>query len=226
MVLLAILSVTLFNTLLYVGLRHTEASNALLIASVLPLIILPLSKWMYDTPIRRAQVIGVSLSLLGIAAIISGGDWRVFATLAFNVGDLWVLAATLSWAFYSLWLRWKPAELSPIAFLTFSVIVGYLPLALLYWPEVATGLPLPHSQTQWLVIGYTGLFASLVAFLCWNHGVKQLGPAVAGQFIHLQMIFGTALAMLFLGEKLGGAELIGALLIGTGILLTTRRQRG
>jgi len=215
-----------FNTLVYTGLQTTEASNALLIIAVIPMVILLLGRWIYAMRASPRQMFGVGVSLLGMLAIISGGDWRTIVELSFNRGDLWLLAAVLCWSLYSLWLRWKPAQLSALGFLTYTVLVGYGLLALLYWPQVLAGKALPSGAVSWAAIAYTGLCASLIAFLCWNHGVKHLGAGVAGQFIHLQLVFGTLLAMVFLGEQFAAADLLGAALIGGGILLTIWRRRG
>jgi len=215
-----------FNTLVYTGLQTTEASNALLIIAVMPMVILLLGRWIYAVPVGRRQMLGVGVSLLGMLAIISGGDWRTIVELSFKRGDLWLLAAVLCWSLYSVWLRWKPAQLSALGFLSYTVLVGYALLALLYWPQVLAGKDLPGGASSWAAIAYTGLCASLIAFLCWNHGVKHLGAGVAGQFIHLQLVFGTALAMIFLGEQLTAADVLGAVLIGAGILLTIWPRRG
>ena len=61
---------------------------------------------------------GIVLSLGGVLWIITRGDVGVLATFNFNVGDLWVLLATLAWAGYTVCLRWRPAKLDPLVFLT------------------------------------------------------------------------------------------------------------
>ena len=76
-----------------------------------------------------------------------------------------------------------------------------------------------------LSVAYIALFASAIAFLLWSRGVSQLGPARAGQFVHLMPIFGVVLAFAVLGEVPGRAQIIGALLVLSGIALVEHRAR-
>jgi drug/metabolite transporter (DMT)-like permease len=66
-----------------------------------------------------------------------------------------------------------------------------------------------------------GVFASVVAFIAWNSGIRSVGAQVGGQFIHLMPVFSTILAVLFLKEHLQGYHLFGILLIIIGILFAT-----
>ncbi|HEY1179687.1 MAG TPA: EamA family transporter, partial [Phytomonospora sp.] len=51
-----------------------------------------------------------------------------------------------------------------------------------------------------------------------------LGAARAGQFLHLMPVFGAVLAFFFLGERVHGFHLVGAVLIGAGLAAAARRR--
>ena len=68
---------------------------------------------------------------------------------------------------------------------------------------------------------YVGVFASVVAFACWNHGVARVGAARAGLFIHLMPVFAAILAMLFLGETMHWYHVAGIAAIAAGIWLSS-----
>ena len=74
-----------------------------------------------------------------------------------------------------------------------------------------------------LGIGYLAVFASALAYLCFNRCVELIGASRAGMGIHLMPAFGSILAVLFLGEKLHLFHLAGLGFIATGIALTMRR---
>jgi drug/metabolite transporter (DMT)-like permease len=74
-------------------------------------------------------------------------------------------------------------------------------------------------------IGYTAIFASVIAFLFWSYGVSQLGPSRAGQFINLMPIFGAALAFTLLGESPVPSQFAGGALVLAGIALVERRPK-
>ncbi|MEQ1518771.1 MAG: DMT family transporter, partial [Usitatibacteraceae bacterium] len=75
------------------------------------------------------------------------------------------------------------------------------------------------------VFAYLGIFPSVIGYVFWNRAVEQVGPSVAGLFMHLMPVFGSVLAWLFLGERLEWFHLVGIALIFAGIFMTTRAAR-
>jgi drug/metabolite transporter (DMT)-like permease len=70
---------------------------------------------------------------------------------------------------------------------------------------------------------YVMIFPSLIAYLAYNRGVDLIGAGRAGQFMHLMQVFGTFLAVVFLGETLHLYHAAGIGLIAAGLLLANRR---
>ncbi|RCX26299.1 DMT family transporter [Thioalbus denitrificans] len=224
LVVMGILGVTNFNTFVYLGLQTTTATNAVLLLSTTPVIIVGLSRLLHHEPVRPRQLLGIVLSLGGVLAIIARGDPQVLAGLSLAAGDLWVLAAVVSWALYSVLLQRRPAGLDPLAFLVFTIVAGVVTLAPFYLWESATGAVVRPSLVTLATVGYVAVFASILAFIFWNRAVAEVGPNRAGQFIHLIPVFGTLLSVVFLDERLHAYHLAGIVLIVAGIRLTTARR--
>lgn len=223
--LLGVLGVTNFNTFVYLGLQTTTATNAVLLVSTTPVLILILSFLLLGQAVRWGQATGVLLSLAGVGAIVTAGDPAALADLALNAGDLWILAAVVSWALYSVCLRWRPNGLDPLLFLTATIFTGLIPLLPLYLWDQARGSVLTLDGVTIGAIGYVALFPSVLAYVFWNRGVADLGANRTGQFLHLMPVFGTLLSMLLLGERLAMYHLAGIGLIGAGILLAGGKER-
>lgn len=221
--LMGILAVSGFNTFVYLGLQHTTATNALLINSFIPILIILLSRVFPGTPILTRQFIGILVSTAGMILLVTRGKLDNFLDLNFNRGDLWMLLAAFCWASYSISLRWRPQQLSAASFLLISIIIGLTVLGPFYWLNVLEEAPIALNAPNLVVIGYVAVFASIGAFLLWNQGVKLVGAGTAGQFIHLMPVFGAALAIMFLGERLHWFHIIGALAIGSGIYLSVKK---
>lgn len=218
------LGVGCFNTLVYFGVQHTQASNAMLMQSAVPVVILLLGALFLHERARPRQWLGVVLSLSGVLVLISRGSVEVLAGFDFNQGDLWIFLAMLSWSLYTLSLRWKPASLDGVTFFGFSVLVGVIGLLpFMLWEQAGnTSLELTESFV-WTVV-YMAIFPSILSFLFWNYGVERLGAATAGLFIHLMPMFGLLLATVFLDEELGWYHLGGVLLIFTGLYIAILAQ--
>ena len=219
---LAVLGVTNFNTFVYLGLQTTTATNAVLLVSTTPVLIVTLSYLLLGQRVTPRQAGGILLSLAGVAVIVARGDAQALAALRLNAGDLWVLAAVASWALYSVCLRWRPVGLDPLAFLTLTIVIGLAPLLPLYLWELDRGLGFEINAVTLGAIGYVALFPSVLAYVIWNRAVAQLGANRTGQLLHLMPAFGALLAMPLLGERMHGIHLSGIAFIAAGIALATR----
>jgi drug/metabolite transporter (DMT)-like permease len=221
---LGTLGVGAYNTLAYIALSYTTATNAALLNSFIPIAIIALS-WGLGHKARPLELLGVLVSFLGVMNIVGRGDVQVLAGLSLNVGDLWMLAAVLSWAVYTLCLQWRPAGLHPMAMLAVLTAIGLLELLPLAWLELSRGAHLePHWGTA-LGVAYTGVFPAFLGYIFYNRAVGEVGASRAGLFIHLMPVFSTLLAMVFLGEAPHLYHLVGIGLILSGIWLTTRVAR-
>ncbi len=217
-----VLGVSCFNTFVYIGLHTTTATNALLLNSIIPILIVLLSHLLASTPISLRQTLGIAISLAGVLTIICRADLDVILTLQINSGDAWILLAVISWAFYTFLLRQRPAGLHPLSFLTSVVAIGLIPLSMLYAWEFSQGARVVLDPANISSILYVALFPSVLAFVFWNQGVMEIGPSRAGLFLYLMPVFGTVLSILFLGEVFHLFQLAGVGLIFSGIWLTTR----
>ena len=218
LVLLAILGIAGFNTFLYVGLRETTATNALLINSSIPILILVLSFFILKTHISRIQLSGIVLSTLGVIFLVLKGDMRMLFTLDFNQGDLWVIISSLCWATYSVLVKFRPPLLSSFEFFTTIVFLGVLILAPLYLVQgYSWEREVMLVGRYWWIIGYVVLFTSIASYYMWHKGIATIGADKTGQFTHLMPLFGSVLAYLILGETLQWYHLGGAGFIGVGI---------
>ncbi|WP_419905814.1 DMT family transporter [Kiloniella sp.] len=225
MIVLGVLSVACFNTLLYFGLQTTPATNAALFNSMIPVIIIGLSFVIFRERIRPLQILGITISFCGVVALLVRGDLQNLAGLTLNRGDFFVLGAVLSWSLYSALLRWKPVGVSPFSFILLNVLIGEVVLMFLYVPGWIDAAPLEFNRNNLLAVFYAGVPVSILAFLCWNEGVKQVGASLAGQFIHLLPIFAAILAIILLGEQPEYYHGAGAFLIGFGVWLSVRKSR-
>ena len=222
LIFLGVIGVAGFNTFAYLGLQHTSATNALLINSFIPILIIVLSSIYPGIPITLSKMAGVLLSSAGVILLVIRGDWDNLTNLEVNQGDLWILLAALTWAVYSIGLRKRPAELTAPVFLTFTMIIGVLVLSPFFWLNLLGETKFEMTSGNLLVVFYVAVFASIGAFLFWNQGVKVVGAGIAGQFIHLMPVFGTIMAVGFLSEQLFWFHGVGALAIGAGIFWTLK----
>jgi drug/metabolite transporter (DMT)-like permease len=216
---LGILGVGNFNTMVYVGLQETSATNAVLLNSACPAFIVVLSSLAGAGRPSLRQVGGIALSLAGVVTIVSRGDPTALLSLGFNRGDVWVLGAVLSWAVYTVLLSRRPAGVDPIVLLAALVAVGLAWIAPFYVLEVVRGARMTWDAVTAGSVLYVALFASLAAYGAWNRAVGEVGANRAGVFLHLMPAFGTVLAVTLLGESFRAFQGLGIALILGGVTL-------
>jgi drug/metabolite transporter (DMT)-like permease len=220
--LLGVLGVGLFNTLVYIGLGSTTATNGVLLNSTIPVLIVLISWLFMGQRISRLQLAGIALSLAGVTTIVVKGDVSGLLRLQYTTGDLWVFAAPISWALYTVLLRRRPPGLSSLAFLGATVAVGLAFNVPLFLAELATGARMEVRPASFAAIAYIGVFPSVLAYLFWNRAVAEVGANRSGMFVHLIPVFGTLLAIVLLGESFHLYHATGIALILLGIVLATR----
>ncbi len=222
---LGILGVGNFNMLVYVGLQDTTATNALLLQSACPAFIVAISAAIGAGRPSPRQLAGIAASLAGVLVILARGAPGALGSLAISPGDLWVLAAVLSWAIYTLLLARRPEGVDPLALLAVLVLVGVLWIAPWYALEIARGGRIRPDAVTLASVAYVALFASVGAYALWNAGVAHVGASRAGVFLHLMPAFGLVLAIAVLGERLRVFHVAGIALILGGVYLAGVARR-
>ena len=221
---LGITSITIFNSIVYYSLNFTQVINGVLMISTIPVMIIFFS-WIFKIEKTNFyQILGVIFSLLGVMVIVTKADLDKLLNLNFNKGDLWMVVAMLSWAMYSALLRKKKFELSQISLLQTIISAGLILLLPAYLIEMSLGYRLNIHLPFILTLSYVVLFPGLASFFFWIKGISIIGSNRSGIFLHLMPIFSTIMAILIFKEKFMVFHLIGAVLIITGVVLSSKRR--
>ena len=223
---LGITSITIFNSIVYYSLNFTQVISGVLMISTIPVMIIVFC-WLFKIEKTNIfQILGVIFSLLGVLVIITKADLLVLLNLNFNKGDLWMVVAMFSWAMYSALLRKKKLEISQLSLLQTIISAGLIFLLPAYLIELSLGYKASIHLPFLLTLTYVVLFPGLASFIFWIKGISIIGSNRAGIFLHLMPIFSTILAILIFNENFMIYHLIGAILIVTGIILSSRKKNG
>lgn len=226
--LLGLLGVGLYNALQYLALGTSTPINVTLVGSSMPLWMLAVGRLFFDARVTRPQLLGALLSMLGVAVVLSRGDWAQLLHFRLVPGDLYMLAATISWAFYS-WLLALPKEPEAIrsdwaAYLLAQIVFGLGWSGMLAAGEWA--LTDAHIHWGWHVVAtllFVAIGPAVLAYRAWGLGVQRAGPALAAFFNNLTPVFAALLSALFLGESPRLYHALAFGLIVAGIVASSRR---
>ena len=223
LIVLSVLSISAYNTFLYYGLLSTTAINSLLINTARPVAIVLLSLLFFGQGITLKQGCGFFLAFIGTTVIIIKADISRLASLDFNVGDIWVLAAMGCWALFTVLLKKRP-KMHPTSFITITVFIGALILLPFYIWETLFIKPTPFVLETVLGVFYLAIFASIVAYLFYNRAVEIAGANKAGQVSYILPVLGSVLAIFLLDETFQIYHAIGFMLILLGVYFGSKGE--
>ena len=212
-----------FNILLYSALHHTTAINVAIEQSAMPLMIFLGSLLLYRQTFGWFQIVGFTLTLVGVAFVITGGDLTKLNAQTFNRGDIMMFFAAICYSAYSIGLKQKP-EIHWLSLLA-AFFAGALisSIAALIW-EINMGEAIfPSTTTGIAVVAFTAIFPSIIAQASFIEGVGKLGANAAGIYINLLPVFAAIFAVFLLHETLGLFHVIALMLVITGITLVQRK---
>lgn len=218
LLLLGVLGSGTFNTLQYIALVDTTATNATVINSSGPVLIAVAAFLVNGERIMLRQALGIVVSLAGVLVVMTRGEPQNVLGLTFNHGDVIMLIAMVTWAIYTAMLKRRP-PLSSLSLAAVTYVVAAALNAPLSAYELASGAHLEVSAGAILAIVYTAVFPSFLAYLCFNRGVEIVGGTRAGVFLHLVPLIGSLLAFAFLGEQPHVFHGVGFAAIVAGVLL-------
>ncbi|RIK97277.1 MAG: EamA family transporter [Proteobacteria bacterium] len=222
---LAMLALTGFainNALAYWGLQYTQALNALLVQSSGPLFVALWALLLFGIRLTLAQGLGITLSLTGVLTILLRGDVATLAAIAFNRGDIMITMALVVFGLYSALVMRRP-KIHALSLTAFTMGLGGLMLVPGAAWEAWHGNTLTFDAITMATVAYVVIFPSALAYLFFNRGIALIGPNRAAPFFHLIPVFGSAMAILFLGERLQLFHLVGYALVLAGIAFASRK---
>lgn len=220
--LMALFGFTGFNSLFYVAAHRTTAVNLGIIQGAMPVLVLIGAVLAFGVRVRPLQVVGILITLAGVAMVAAQGDPDVLLHLSINPGDGIMLIACLFYAGYTLSLRNRPQVSGLVFFAVLSVVAALTSIPGLFYEHAVDTLQWPTFE-GWLVVLYIALFPSSLAQIFFMRGVELIGPARAGVFINLVPIFAAGLGILILGEPFHAYHAIALVMVLGGIWLSERK---
>ena len=225
MIFLSIIGIAAFNTLQYWALEHTQALNTLLLQSAGPLFVAVWSLILLGVRLTLAQAGGIALSLIGVLVILLHGDLTALSSIEFNKGDIIFTVALAIFGLYSV-LSLKRPQIHGLSFVGFTFGCGAVCLVPLWIWELFTRPVMQLDAANLLSLFYVAVFPSTLAYLCFNRGVQLIGANRAAPFFHVVPVFGSIMAISFLGERPQAFHFIGFALVLTGVFVASRQPTG
>lgn len=205
-----------YNTLQYIALQSTTATNVGLIQTVMPVLVALFDRIAYRTPITWIQVGGMSCATLGVLVVLAQGDISKLTSLSINVGDLWMVAAITVYGIFSVMLKAAP-KMNQWSYLFVLFVIGAVELLPFQMAEYMGGARMVLNEGTLLAMAYIVIGPAFLAYKFYTSAVATLGPNRAGFFFYWLPIAAAGMAVPLLGEPIASYHLIGFVLVVAGL---------
>jgi len=220
----SLMGISLFNTFVYIAGHYTTAINLALIGTTTsPIMSIIMARIFLKERIGWMKFSGMLICIAGIVFLLSKGNFKNLLTLKFSSGDVWMLIAAFCFALYNIFVRKKPASISPVNFLFVTFLFGSILLLPFFVWE------LDHDPANWTsrLVGsilYLGIGASVICFYIWNTAISILGAGRTALFGNLIPIFSSLEAVVILNEEFSWVHIVSMIIVFTGLLLANLRS--
>jgi drug/metabolite transporter (DMT)-like permease len=204
----------------FVGTNMSTAANGSLVTSATPAFVLLFAVILLREKITPRRLLALVVASLGVLAVIDPRTAQLSPTLFW--GNLSLVAAALTWALYSVLIR-KVTRNIDVLSTSLIAFLGGLPVSIPmgFWEVSTQGI----GQIGWGVVGgilFLGIISTALAMYLWNTAFARLEAGVASLTFFAQPVVGTILGAVFLGEKITPLFILGGVLIGIGLLISSR----
>ncbi len=197
--------------LFFTSLKYLTAPVASLLLYTYPAIVFVLSLIARLEKFHKLKLVSLLLSLSGVLLVVGGNTGVINPR-----GIAFVLTAAILYSFYILISKHVMDGTSPLAATTY-ISIGAV-IFNLVWALSSGGVIWHVPAIGWFGIAGTALFSTVLTLIFFLEGIKYLGPSAAAIISTTEPVITTALASLVLGEHLTPKQLIGGMVIITGVL--------
>lgn len=223
-ILTGLCGVFFFNYYFFKGLETAEAINGALIIALNPVFTLVFSMFMLKARVSKIQLAGILVSLVGVAIVLSQGNISTLLTMSFNIGDFYLLIASILFSFHNVLIQKFLNWINPILLTLFTNCLAAILFVIISFPELYN-VPSGHLDLPfWLSVSAMGIFGTAMGFVFWNNGVRQIGAGNTAMFLNLVPVY-AAITGIFFNNYITIYQLAGGVFIGYGIYLSIKGNK-
>jgi len=219
---LGVIGHTFYQLLFINGIARTTASLSALLMATGPLFVVLLDLLIGVEKPSGRTLLGAFLSLAGVFMLV-GGSRPDFGSLETHMlGGALILAGSVCWAGYTVLSKPYLVRYSPLRLTATTMVLGTIILDLLAIPSLLAQEWRAIGFGGWAGLAYSFGFAIVLAYVIWDIGIHRVGPGRTAVYQNLIPVIATAISCLWLGEIIGGLQIVGAGMVFLGIYLTRR----
>ena len=204
--------------------QTTTVANMGIIYTSSPIFIILISALFFKEKITLTKIIGLVTCLIGVFAIIIKGDIEFLINLRFTIGDLWMLAAAIGWALYSIYLFYWKTKLEIFQRFTLVAFFGALSLFPFYIGEEIYFQRTVFNNEFFLWTIFAAVSPGIIAFTLYTLAQKKLGASLTGFTLYIFTVYAAIYGYILFDEQLENYHYLGTVLVFFGVYLAKKKD--
>lgn len=211
------------NQLLFLkGLSLTHAIHGALLMLSTPIIITFTASWLLKEKLNIYKIVGLILGLSGAMVLILSGH-KTDNGPTVILGDVLFFLNAVSYSFYFILVKPLMKHYDPVNILRIIFLIGLIIMLPICWIEFSEIPWHNYNAIAFTNIGLLVIGGTFINYMLNIYGIKILGASMAGTYIYSQPFMATAIAMIFMGEKLDAYKIFAGVLIFIGVYIANRK---
>jgi len=222
-IILSLLNFVLSNGLSTWGVKYISSGLGAIIGAMVPLWIVFISFFKGER-ITRLAVLGILVCFGGVCVIFYE-HLLDFLQPDFQFGIILSIAATITWAFGTLYTKKKAASFNPYFSLGLQMFISSI---FLFAFVGATGASIPLSEipaNSWFSIAYLVIIGSVLTFIAFIYALQKLPTELSSLYAYVNPIVAVILGSFIFGEPLTIAIVFGGSITLIGLYLINYAMR-
>ncbi|MBA3987153.1 MAG: DMT family transporter [Flavobacteriales bacterium] len=207
------------------GLSLSTPINSSVIITISPVLLLVLSAILIKERITVIKTVGIILGLAGALALVFFGEREQFNAPNIPLGNILFIVNAISYSIYLILVKSLTAKYSSITLMKWLFLFAFvinLPIGLKEFTQVQwVSLPaVVIREMAFVVVGTT-----VLTYLFNIYALRELKASTIGAFIYLQPVLAVIFAVMLGVDQLTPLRILAALLIFTGVYLSSLKPK-
>lgn len=220
LIFLGLTGIAAYNVFFFKGLRLIEANRASIIIAMCPSFIAIASAIFYKEKFSWFKVLGLIISFIGVAIVITRGHFTSLLNEHLGFGELFIFFCVLCWVIYTLIGKKLLQTISSYTAVMYASLFGMILLLPFAWANDLTEAFQKATLFNWIQIIYLGVFGTVLGFIWYYKGIQKIGSTKAGIFINLVPVNAIWIAALILKEPISLSLIAGGAFVIIGVYIT------
>lgn len=213
-----------YNYFFFGGLKLVAAGKASMIIATNPAFTATIAGLILGEGLNKGKILGVLIALIGATTVITDGRPWLILQLGLDHGEMLLFGAVVSWITYTLIGKIALKKLSPLKATTYACAAGTIMLFPFALEHGLKEMVVQLNFNQFMHLFYLGFFATVLGFIWFYQGIKEIGAGKAAVFINLVPLFGVLSGFFFLNERLNLSLLLGGFIVLVGVTLVQKSK--